>query len=103
MTKPESVWVAKAFCRVGLARAEYREGHRGAYVVVVCRAASLIEATQLIVSELAESDLDVRGFEHLLESAYLDRPMSEYEEMLSSRLASYPVQFENVHFFKPDT
>lgn len=95
-------WIGKAFCVVGQDRPEYANGARGAYVVFACRALSLVRATEMICKELSESELRACGFEHLFDIDYLDRSLSDYEEMLISRLGSYPVQFENVHFFKED-
>lgn len=98
----EPTWIGKAFCAISEDRPEFADGCRGAYVVVACRACDIADATRAISAELGESGLNVRGFEHLFDISYLDRPLSEYEQQLISRLTSYPVQFENVHFFKAD-
>jgi hypothetical protein len=98
-----SDWIGKAFCVVTASRPEYESGSRGAYVVFACRAPGLSDVVRLISTELEESGLEVRGFEFLLDARYIDRPLSDYEQMLRSRLDPYPVQFENVHFFKPDS
>lgn len=103
MVLSNSVWLGNSLCAVSSVRPEYEDGARGAYVVFVCRADTISEAARLIESELLESDLNLRAFEYLFDIAYMDRSMSEYEEKLASRLDSYPVQFEDVHFFKPDS
>lgn len=98
-----TVWSGKAFCTLSNCRPEYQEGFRGAYVVFVCSAVSISEASRLIETELFESELILKGFEYFFDVDHMDRQPSEYEEKLISRLDSYPVQFENVHFFKPDS
>ena len=98
----ERSWNGRAFCRLSTDRPEFQDGFRGAYVVVACRAASAGEAVSLIESELLESDLMLSGFDYLFDIASMDRDLTEYEIKLNSRLSAYPIQFENVHFFKPD-
>jgi hypothetical protein len=79
-----------------------RAGYRGAIVAFACQAVDIVECCRQIASELAENGLVLKGFEYLMDQAHLDRETSEYEEELVHRLASYPVQFENVHYFKGD-
>ncbi|MCA8887879.1 MAG: hypothetical protein KDA46_03550 [Parvularculaceae bacterium] len=98
-----STFVARAFCSVDEENAEYEDGMRGAYASVACRESDLIGAVQAIASELAENALTLRGFDFIFDTSYMDREPSEYETELISRLSSYPVQFENVHYFKPDS
>lgn len=96
-------FIARAFCSVDKENAEYEDGTRGAYASVACRESSLLRAIQAIASELAENALTLRGFDFIFDTNYIDREPSDYEAELISRLSSYPVQFENVHYFKPDS
>jgi hypothetical protein len=102
-TEIKPTWICKAFCTISETRPEFIDGFRGAYVVIACLASDISEATCSIADELFESGLIVKGFDHLFDTLYIDRSLSEYEEALISRLESYPIQFEDVHFFKPDT
>ena len=103
MDLSKRVWTGNGFCSVASDRPEYRNGARGAYVVVACTTESIRSAAKLIEAELTESGLILRGFEYLMDIVYLDRQLSDYEEILVSRLDSYPVQFEDVHFFRTDS
>jgi hypothetical protein len=95
-------WLGKAFCTVDRARPEYKQGHRGAVFVFACIADTLQSCVESITNEMVEHDLTLRGFEYLMDSEYMDRHLSEYEQELVERLRNYPVQFENVHFFPPE-
>lgn len=97
-----TVWLGRAFCTVSSENEQYRGGYRGAIVVVACQAADVVESCQRISAELAENKLNLRGFEYLMDKDHSDREISEYEVGLIERLPSYPVQFENVHYFKGD-
>ncbi|MEQ9003771.1 MAG: hypothetical protein RIE74_09405 [Pseudomonadales bacterium] len=99
----DSVWTGNGLCSVTSQRPEYEDGARGGYVIFVCKAPCISDAAKLVETELMESGLILRGFEYLFDSSYMDRRMSDYEETLASRLDLYPVQFEDVHFFKPDS
>ena len=94
---------SRAFCTVDEYNAQFSEGMRGAYVVVVCKAENLEAAVHAILNELAEYALTVRGFDFIADLAYADTEPSEYEAKLIERLDTYPVQFENVHYFPPDS
>jgi len=96
-------WVGKAFCILSECNEAYDEGFRGAYIVVVCRADEIEAAISMIKSELLESSLILSGFDYFFEENVMDRSVSDYESELIGRLSQYPVQFENVHFFKPDS
>ena len=76
---------------------------RGAYVNTVCEANSLLEAVNLICSELSENALELVGFDFIFDERYMDRALSDYETLLAERLHSYPVQFEDVHLFPADS
>lgn len=84
-------------------RAEYQQGHRGAILVFACSADTPRDCVSLITTELSENGLTLRGFEYMMDSDYIDRNLSEYEESLVAELKTYPVQFRNVHFFAPDS
>jgi len=99
----KSNYVGRAFCSVMPSNPEFKKGMRGALITVVCRSESLKHAVEDISAELSESLLSVEGFEYIFNEAFIDRELSGYEELLIERLASYPVQFENVHYFKPDS
>lgn len=81
---------------------QFRSGHRGAVVVFACQAIDIVECCRQISSELAENGLNLKGFEYLMDQAHIDREISAYEQELVDRIGSYPVQFENVHYFKGD-
>jgi hypothetical protein len=98
-----SIWLGKAFCAVGQDRMEFRDGYRGAVFVFCCLANDISDCVELIFKESNENKLWITGFEYLFEREYLDREISEYEKQLISRLDAYPVQFEHIHFFLPDS
>jgi len=97
------IFIGRAFCSVEEANPEYSEGMRGAYVNIVCSAKSLRKAIKLMSKELLEIDLKITGFDFIFDERFLDRAPSEYERTLLDKLGSYPVQFENVHYFPPDS
>ena len=99
----KNTYVGRAFCSVDSSNPEFDEGMRGAFVVIVCSADNILEATKITMSELAENALTIRGFEYFFDTNYVDRELSNYEIGLIARLGSYPVQFENIHYFKPDS
>jgi len=76
---------------------------RGAFVNIACKAPKISEAIELIAAELSENCLTLRGFEFIFDTNYLDRAPSDYEAKLIRRLQTYPIQFQNVHYFKPDS
>jgi hypothetical protein len=96
------VWLGKALCYLESSNSQYLEGNRGAYLIFVVSSKNLGEAVNLICSELLENGLKIVGFEYFFAEKYLDREPSNYEIRLIERLDKYPVQFENVHFFKGD-
>jgi hypothetical protein len=102
MTTTSPIWLGKAFCTVAAESDQFRSGHRGAIVVFACQAIDVCECCRQISSELAENGLNLKGFEYLMDHAHIDREISTYEKELIDRLGSYPVQFENVHYFKGD-
>ena len=102
MTITSPIWLGKAFCVVSPESDQFHSGHRGALVVFACQAVDIVDCCRRISSELAENGLNLRGFEYLMDQAHIDREISKYERGLIDRLASYPVQFENVHYFKAD-
>jgi hypothetical protein len=102
MTPTSLIWLGKAFCTVASESDQFRSGYRGAIVVFACQTTNVVECCRLISSELAESGLILIGFEYLMDRTHIDREISTYEKQLIDRLESYPVQFENVHYFKGD-
>lgn len=96
------IFAGRALCSVDDANPQFRNDMRGAYVPIVCSAADIAAAVEAIRKELSESALTLRGFDYLFDVHYLDRKPSIYEDQLIARLESYPVQFENVHYFKSD-
>lgn len=102
MTATSAVWLGKAFCTVAPNNDQFRLGYCGAFVVFACQAVDIVECCRLVSSELAENGLILKGFEYLMDQARIDRDISTYEDELVHRLGSYPVQFENVHYFKGD-
>lgn len=96
-------YIARAFCSVGEGNPEYSDGMRGAYVNIVCLAGSLRKAVKLMSKELSEIELKIVGFDFVFDERFLDRAPSEYERALLARLETYPVQFEKVHYFPPDS
>ena len=98
-----SRWFGRAFCTVGASRPEYATGHRGATFTFACAAPTLLECASLVCSEAVENQLEVRGFEYLMQEEFMDRDISPYEVELAEQLPVYPVQFKNVHFFLPES
>jgi hypothetical protein len=98
-----TIWLGKAFCIVKPGTEQFNNGNRGAYAVFVCKASEITECCRLISMELAENHLEIRGFEWLVDKVYADRATTDYEDELIERLETYPVQFENVHYFKGDS
>jgi hypothetical protein len=82
--------------------AQYQSGNRGAVVVFACHADDIVDCCRMVTNELAEHQLILRGFEHLIDQGYIDREISTYERELIDRLSAYPVQFQNVYYFKGD-
>ena len=101
--KRECTFTGRAFCSVDESNPEFVKGMRAAYIPIVCKAGDVQEAIGMMVSELSENALSLRGFDYIFDINFLDRPTSEVEDKLIEKLSSYPVQFENVHFFKPDS
>ncbi len=97
---PHATWLGTANCTLFSEHEQYQLGYRGAVLIFVVLADSLMDAVQLIENECLENKLMIVGFERLSNRAYLDGEPSDYEAKLISRLAQYPVQFEDVHFFK---
>lgn len=62
----------------------------------------MIEAIALISAELDENGYELLGFESFLPADVLDRELTNYEQELVSATSSYPVQFKDVHLYKPD-
>ena len=95
-----AIFAGRALCSVDRSNPEFTEGMRGAYIAIVCRAHDISSAVDCISKELAEHALTVRGFDYLFDIKYFDRKSSKYEDKLVHRLGIYPVQFEDVHYFK---
>jgi hypothetical protein len=102
MTEVSFVWLGKGFCTLTPENDQYEAGHRGAYVVFACQARDIVECCQQVRNELVEHRLVLVGFEYLIDQAHIDRELSTYERELIDRLGAYPVQFQNVHYFKGD-
>ena len=99
----KNTFVGRAFCSVAPDNPAFHRGMRGAYVTIASAADSIEVAVQLIISELLENKLEVMGFDYLYDIRYSEGVSSVYETSLISKLNLHPVQFENVHFFKPDS
>jgi hypothetical protein len=101
-TGADKVWLGKALCVPTPRNKEYEKGFRGAILVFACLATDIVHCVNLLSAECADNELVLNGFEYLFDKTYMDREPSDYEEQLVSKLSKYPVQFENVHFFKSD-
>jgi hypothetical protein len=91
-----------AFCTLGTDHDQSDLGYRGAYVPFACEAPDIVECCRLLASELADSKLVLNGLSDLTDAKYHNRALTDYQQRLVERLKGYPVQFENVHFFKAD-
>jgi len=63
----------------------------------------LLDCVAMIVEEASDNELQVKGFEYLMQKGYMDREPSSYEMELEGQLPTYPVQFKNIHFALADT
>ncbi|GLQ22523.1 hypothetical protein GCM10007853_03970 [Algimonas ampicilliniresistens] len=99
----KNTYVARAICSVRAENPEYDRGMRGAYLGVLCRALSISDAASLISNEFEALDLNLVGFELIVDHRYLDRSLSEYEKDLLEELDIFPIQYRNVHYFSPDS
>jgi hypothetical protein len=97
-----NIWIGKALCSLAPSHHQYTLGYRGAIFVFVCLAEKIASAVEQVCSECDEHGLAIVGFEYLYNQAHMERETTEYEDGLIRRLTSYPVQFENVHYYKPD-
>lgn len=101
--KPKTTFLSRVFCSLEIGNSEFESGMRGAIANVVCLAFDISEAVEMISETLKSYALTVRGFDFVFDLDYADRPPSEYEKQLISKLDKFPVQFENVHYFPPDS
>ena len=97
-----TVWLGKAICALTPSHKRFNDGYRGAIAVVCSLAPNISCAVEQICTEFLQLDLAVIGFEYIENQAYIEREPSEYEAELIAKLESYPVQFADVHIFKPD-
>jgi hypothetical protein len=96
-------WVGRAICSIVSGSTRYDREFSGAYLNFACAAENVSACVDLAVKECEENDLLIIGFEFLECVAFMDRELSEYERGLVEALPGYPVQFVNVHLFKPDS
>ena len=97
-----NIYIGRAFCTVLANNPEFEDGMRGAFVTFACLTGSIQMAISKVSEELAEIELQVNGLENLYDCRYMTEAPSDYEKSLMERLESYPVQYENVHYFPPD-
>ena len=100
--RDEEIWLGRAFCTLIRGSEKHSLDSIGGLLTFACRAGGIVDATVLIQKECLENDLIVMGFEYLMCKAYMDRELSDYENLLVERLLSYPVQFHDLHTFKSD-
>ena len=97
-----TVWLGRAHCALTNSHNQYSAGYRGAFVVFACRAENITLAVDQFCRELAEHNLIVIGFEYLENQPYMERGPEGVEIALIEKLETYPVQFADVHIYKPD-
>ena len=102
MGSEQSIWLGTAFCTLGPQHEQAGLGYRGAYVPFACAALDIVDCCRLVASELADNNLILKGLSDLTDAAYHEHALTEYQQRLVERLQGYPVQFENVHYFKGD-
>ena len=91
-----------AFCSVLPNNSEYALGMRGAFVPICAKASDMGEAVTIIREELAENFLELEGFESFYNDLHFHEPASAVMANLIDKLESYPIQFDDVHYFPPD-
>jgi hypothetical protein len=98
----QNIWLGKALCALSPTHHQFAGGYRGAIFVFVCASDEISGAVEQICRECSESNLTVIGLDYLYNRAHMEREPTEYERGLIGKLASYPVQFEDIHFYKAD-
>jgi hypothetical protein len=102
VSSEQSIWIGTAFCALGRGHDQSDLGFRGAYVPFACEASDIVECCRILASELADNKLTLKGLSDLTDVTYHAAALTEYQQRLINRLKGYPVQFENVHYFKAD-
>lgn len=98
----QNIWLGKALCAVSPTHHQFADGYRGAIFVFACMSDDISGAVKQICQESSENNLSVIGLDYLYNRAHMEREPTEYERGLIGKLNSYPVQFEDIHFYKAD-
>jgi len=77
--------------------------YRGAFVNFACVAEDAAASVALLQRELAGNDLQITGFDWFIDPNFADETPADYHAKLMGRLDSYPVQYTDIHLYKPDT
>jgi hypothetical protein len=79
------------------------EGFTGAFASFACKASNIVEAVDALCKEFEESGYVLVGIEHMLPVESLNRQLTTYESVLVAAVATYPIQFRDVHLHKGDS
>lgn len=95
----ESTWVGVAYVIPEKGSFHGRRGLLGGYGFVTFRNSSLSEGVKALANELSEGGTQVVGFEWLSRLEDNERELTVLDQDLINKLAEYPIQFQEIHWF----
>lgn len=102
MSTSLDIWLGMANLRLTSTNPKRAEGFTGAFAGFACKASNIVEAVDALCKELEEAGYVLVGIEHMLPVQWLGRQLTTYEAVLVAAVATYPVQFRDVHLHKSD-